>query len=134
MPKTAGPKEQAMREMRETPGKKPNAEKTAGAKRPKATTTARTPVQDKGEKTPSAGRPAEKQETIKGLLSRKSKVAAKHGCTAKEVMEACNWPSVSMPQQASALGLTLHKFKPEGSPTRYASTPFPGQPESASAS
>lgn len=42
-----------------------------------------------------------------------------NGCTAAEVMAACNWPSVSMPQQAKAAGLTLRKEKVAGEPTRY---------------
>lgn len=128
MPRTKGPKEQALAGMRDAPAQAASK----SAKRPKtaaapSSAPARKPVKDTGDKTPSAGRPAEKQDTIRKLLASKSKAANKHGCTAKEVMEACNWPSVSMPQQAAALDLTLYKFKPEGQPTRYASSPFPGQ-------
>lgn len=36
------------------------------------------------------------------------------GTTAKEVCSAMNWPSVSMPAQAKAAGLTLHKEKVDG--------------------
>jgi len=43
----------------------------------------------------------------------------KQGCTAKEVMEAAKWPSVSMPAQAKACGLKLRKEKVPGEPTRY---------------
>jgi len=54
-----------------------------------------------------------KAELIGGLLRRPE------GCTAAEVMTAANWPSVSMPAQAKACGLTLRKEKVPGSPTRY---------------
>lgn len=40
------------------------------------------------------------------------------GCTAADVMKACKWPSVSMPQQARLVGLNLIKKK-EGKTTRY---------------
>lgn len=36
------------------------------------------------------------------------------GCTAEQVKKACDWPSVSMPQQAKAAGLTLKKEKVDG--------------------
>lgn len=57
-------------------------------------------------------RPGTKLETIVGLLKRPG------GCTAKEAMQACDWPSVSMPQQAKAAGLKLRKEK-VGGVTRY---------------
>lgn len=41
------------------------------------------------------------------------------GCTAAEVMAACGWPSVSMPQQAKACNLILRKEKIAGQTTRY---------------
>lgn len=54
-----------------------------------------------------------KLETIGKLL------AQKNGCTTSDVLEETKWPSVSMPQQAKALGITLHKKKIDGV-TRYA--------------
>jgi hypothetical protein len=57
-------------------------------------------------------RPGSKLETIVGLLKRPQ------GCTAAEIMAACKWPSVSVPQQARAAGLTL-KTEKEGRVTRY---------------
>lgn len=78
--------------------------KKAAAKPPRA------PVQAAG----SATRQGGKMEIIGRLLARKK------GCTADEVKEACGWPSVSMPQQAKALGVTLYKHKDSGKPTRYA--------------
>lgn len=60
-------------------------------------------------RTPSAGvRAGSKLEIIVALLTRPG------GCTAKECMEACNWPAISMPQQAKAAGLTLKKEKRDG--------------------
>lgn len=41
------------------------------------------------------------------------------GCTRAEVMKACDWPSVSMQQQAAALGVELKSSKEQGQPTRY---------------
>lgn len=125
MPKI-GAKEQALRAQREeTEGAtvapapaKPRKPAKAVETKKVAQTKARTPVVQATGTTPSAGRPAEKQVVIKKLLARKN------GCTAKEVMAACNWPSVSMPQQAKALDITLHKKKVEGQPTRYADHPL----------
>ena len=75
----------------------PEAKKTRKAK---ATDNARTP------------RAGSKLEIISKMLRRKN------GCTAKEVMEACGWPSVSMNQQAKALGVKL-KTEKVGKATRY---------------
>ena len=60
-------------------------------------------------RTPRVG---SKLEIIKKMLNRKQ------GCTAKEVMAACEWPAVSMPQQAKALGIKL-KTEKVGRTTRY---------------
>jgi uncharacterized protein (DUF2342 family) len=129
MPKI-GAKEQALRVQREeTEGTAATVAPAPAPTKPRkpakavetpkvAQTKARTPVVQATGTTPSAGRPAEKQVVIKKLLARKN------GCTAKEVMAACNWPSVSMPQQAKALDITLHKKKVEGQPTRYADHPL----------
>lgn len=54
-----------------------------------------------------------KLELITALLLRKS------GCTNADVLEVTNWPSVSMPQQATAAGIKLRKEKKPGAPTRY---------------
>jgi Protein of unknown function (DUF3489) len=54
-----------------------------------------------------------KVDLIAGLLKRNS------GCTAKDVLEATGWPSVSMPAQAKAAGLKLKKEKKKGESTRY---------------
>lgn len=43
----------------------------------------------------------------------------KNGTTSAEILEATQWPSVSVPQQAKAAGLTLRKEKTPGKPTRY---------------
>jgi hypothetical protein len=123
-----GAKEAALRQQREgdteavtAPAtKKPKAEKpakTADTAKPEpakkaARQAARTPVQDKA--AGSAVRPGSKMETIKKLLARKN------GCTSAEVKEACDWPSVSMPQQAAAIGVKLFKLKGEDGVTRYA--------------
>lgn len=61
---------------------------------------------------PGGVRPGSKLEAIVGLLTRPE------GCTTKDVLAATGWPSVSMPQQAKAAGLTLRKEK-VGGVTRY---------------
>lgn len=58
-------------------------------------------------------RPGSKLAIISGLLMRTG------GCTRADVMDACDWPSVSMPQQAKALGVELESEKVSGQPTRY---------------
>jgi hypothetical protein len=58
----------------------------------------------------------EKTLAISKLLSRAS------GCTAKEVLAATGWPSVSMPAMAKACGLKLRKDKKKGKPIRYFGT------------
>ena len=55
----------------------------------------------------------DKLKAIVALLTRSS------GCTGAEVLAATGWPSVSMPQQATAAGLKLRKEKKPGQPTRY---------------
>lgn len=86
----------------------------------KAKTAARTPVKGKTTKAKPASaktaakpvgdgpRPGSKLAIIRDLLSRPE------GCTTKQVLEACQWPAVSMPQQARALGVTLKKEKVDG--------------------
>jgi hypothetical protein len=73
------------------------------------TATSKKPPAPKPMRQPKEG---SKLAIIAGLLSRPN------GCTAKEVMEACEWPAVSMPQQARALGIKL-KVKKEGRVARY---------------
>lgn len=57
---------------------------------------------------PDGPRPGSKLQIIQGLLSRKE------GCTTKQILDACSWPSVSVPQQARALGVKLKKEKVDG--------------------
>lgn len=54
-----------------------------------------------------------KLDAIAALLTRKC------GTTNAEILEATGWPSVSVPQQATAAGLKLRKEKEKGKPTRY---------------
>lgn len=130
MSKQVGPKEKALRDMRDstTPTEQENpmpkktraaatkaldeAEQKAATK--KAPRAKKVPQAPEGRATRGGG----KTEIIRKLLARK------HGCTAKEVMAACGWPSVSMPQQAKLLGVELHKAKDEGGATRYADHPI----------
>lgn len=90
--------------------------RTAKSSKTKAKGKARTAVKGKTKakgSAPAKGiRPGSKLETIVGMLKRKE------GCTAAEVLAATGWPSVSMPQQARAAGLTL-KTEKEGRTTRY---------------
>ena len=60
----------------------------------------------------SAGRKGSKTELIAALLRRPE------GCTTADVLAACHWPSVSMPQQAGLAGIQLRKVK-DGKVTRY---------------
>jgi hypothetical protein len=57
--------------------------------------------------------PGSKTEAVAKLLQRPQ------GCTNAEVLKTTGWPTVSMPQQAKAAGLTLRKEKVKGEPTRY---------------
>lgn len=57
-------------------------------------------------------RPGSKLEIVVGLLKRPG------GCTTADILAATKWPSVSVPQQARAAGLTLAKEKVDGI-TRY---------------
>jgi Protein of unknown function (DUF3489) len=87
---------------------KPKAAKAAPKQQPKPT----------GEKSAAAnvrtpaGRPGSKLEAIVALLKRPD------GCTTADILKVTGWPSVSVPQQARAAGLTLIKSK-DGSVTRY---------------
>lgn len=56
-----------------------------------------------------------KKEHVGHLLSK--------GTTVGEILKATGWPSVSVPQQAAALGLKLEKYK-EGGVTKYKGTPM----------
>lgn len=140
MPKI-GPKELAMRNMREgkpasastnrllqsqleasvaavdaeaTKPARPVKQESTTMKKPKkskaTTNKARTPVKAKTTKAAKTEgiRPGSKLAIIHGLLTRPE------GCTTKEVLKACDWPAVSMPQQAKAAGLTLRKEKVDG--------------------
>lgn len=84
---------------KKTSARKPK--KTAAAKKPKATPS------------PDGVRAGSKLAIVVDLLKRPE------GCTGAEVLAATGWPSVSMPQQAKAAGLTLSKEKNKGEPTRY---------------
>ena len=79
--------------------KKAESKKTAGAK-------ARTKVKTEAKTT--GVRPGSKLEIIVGLLKRKE------GCTAKQILDAVQWPAVSVPQMARSAGLTLKKEKVDG--------------------
>lgn len=82
-----------------------------GAKAAKAK--ARAPVSGKPASGPDkAVRPGSKLEIVVGLLTRKG------GCTSADILEATEWPAVSVPQQARAAGLTLRQEK-DGKVTRY---------------
>jgi hypothetical protein len=91
---------------------KKNAAKKAAAKKAKK----KTAKKAKPAKTPAARdglRAGSKLAIIDGMLRHPG------GCTRAEVMKACSWPSVSMQQQASALGVELKSSKEQGQPTRY---------------
>lgn len=85
--------------------KKTTKTKTKRASKQKA----RSPVKAK---TTAGPRKESKVALIASLLTRAG------GCTTADVLKATGWPTVSMPQQAKAAGLTLKKEK-DGSVTRY---------------
>ena len=63
-----------------------------------------------------------KKEHIGHLLTK--------GTTAKEVMTAMGWPSVSMPNQAKSLGMKLEKYQ-EGGVTKYKGVPLTDKEKAA---
>lgn len=66
-----------------------------------------------------------KKEIIGHLLTQEG------GTTTAEILKETGWPSVSVPQQAAALGMKLEKFK-EGGVTKYKATPL-SEPEKLAA-
>lgn len=86
------------------PTKKAAAPKKAAAAKPAPKAKAATKKAPAGE----GPRPGSKLEIIYKMLTRSA------GCTTKQVLEACDWPAVSMPQQARALGIKLKKEKVDG--------------------
>ena len=73
---------------------------------------AKAPSRQAGSAGHAEARPGSKLEKIAHLLTRKE------GCTAADILRVTKWPSVSVPQQARALGLKLRTEK-EGRTTRY---------------
>lgn len=67
---------------------------------------------EKAERAEQGPRAGSKTEVVANLLKRPE------GCTTKDVLTATGWPTVSMPQQAKAAGLTLRKEK-DGKVSRY---------------
>lgn len=84
--------------------------KTKVAKKPAAKRAAKAAS---GSETKERGiRPGSKLEIVVGLLKRPQ------GCTSAEILAACQWPAVSVPQMARSAGLTLRKSK-DDKVTRY---------------
>lgn len=114
----AGPKTKktdAAKEAKTAAAQRAKAAQIKDEKKPKkkgAAARARTPV-DPNVPT-KAIRPGSKMAIISGLLARAQ------GCTADDVKKACEWPSVSMPQQAKSLGIELHKRKDADGVMHYA--------------
>lgn len=100
------PRKRAATKAKKKPAKKDTRikarKKPKGGKKAKAAPTARGDL-----------RPGSKLAIISGLLLRPG------GCTRADVLEACDWPSVSMQQQAAALGVELKSKKEPGKPTSY---------------
>ena len=61
-------------------------------------------------------KPGTKLQIIDKMLRRKA------GCTARECMDRCGWPAISMHQQARAAGLKL-RIEKDGGLTRYYGVP-----------
>ena len=89
--------------------KKTSAKKAAAPKKSKA---AKAPKAEKSAKTDGTIRPGSKLEIVATLLRQPG------GTTTKEILAKTGWPTVSVPQQAKAAGITLHKEKVDGV-TRY---------------
>lgn len=87
------------------------------AKATKAAPKADKPASEAPNKGERKAREGTKTSTVRALLLQDG------GTTTKDVLAATGWPSVSMPQQAEATGLTLRKEKVKGEPTRYYGTP-----------
>jgi len=114
-PPSAQSKEAKLRALRETAAAKPPAKK-ATSKAGKAAGAPAKPKAGKAapaKKPTSAARKGSKLDMIADLLQRRE------GCTAAEVLKACKWTAVSMPQMARAAGLVLIKDKKPGQVTRY---------------
>jgi hypothetical protein len=94
----------------ETMAKKLGLTVNGGARHTGKQATKSAPSKAKAVKAPSG---KTKAEMIGELLKRKS------GCTTADVLAATGWPAVSMPQQATQLGLKLRKEKKPGEVTRY---------------
>lgn len=77
----------------------------SSAKKAKSQTPARRKANPAGVKSVRTG---SKLETIVALLTRAG------GCTTKDILEATEWPSVSVPQQARSASLKLRKEKRDG--------------------
>ena len=58
-------------------------------------------------------KPKSKTEIVAALLKRKA------GCTRKQILNATEWPSVSVQQLAAAAGLKLRMEKQKGEVARY---------------
>ena len=144
MSKTIGPREQALRAMREsnydrghsgpvdksparlralqesvTMSKAKTAPKRAGKPMKKKAKAARR-AKTKPAKSAPAGdgdgpRADSKTATVAAMLTRPG------GCTSKDILDATGWPTVSVPQMAKAAGLKLSKTK-EGRAFRYHGT------------
>jgi len=107
-----------LRELKEqTKPKETDMKKKSKTSKKTASANARKPAKGaaKPQRAPSSAskaeggiRPGSKLEIIAGLLRRPE------GCTTADVLKATEWPSVSMPQQAKAAGITLKKEKKDG--------------------
>lgn len=125
-----GPREQALRDAREKASAKINQQPPAAITEKKtmqktSKKTARKPTMTsrrvaaamkaekskkatKSAKTTTEARPGTKLEKIGELLRRPG------GCTRKEILSACDWSTVSVQQQAAALGAPLKVEKIDG--------------------
>jgi hypothetical protein len=101
------PSPSAQRARAASKAQKAKAKKPKTPKEPKAAKPSK-PAEVKTEAGPNTPRPGSKLELIASLLNRPE------GTTTAEVLKACEWPSVSMPQQAKALGISLLKKKIDG--------------------
>jgi phage-related protein (TIGR01555 family) len=78
-----------------------------------------------GGATAGAGEPVREKREVDSFKSKKELIGylLEHGVTAKQVLEATGWPSVSMPQAAKAARMNLRKVK-EGATSVYYGTPM----------
>jgi hypothetical protein len=109
-----GPRELALRAMRESRVSQSSQSKTPSTQR-EAVMPKKAIAKTKNKKVKGADENGSKKAIVASLLQRKN------GCTGKEVKEATGWPTVSMAAMAKSCGLRLRKEKTDKGMRYYGS-------------